>query len=223
MEQFTVNFRITAWEAAAITDELKVNLFFNIDSHICNDSKPSLYLNSLNDTLFLTAHPFTMVSCLKDVMQSPKHHPEGSVWNHTMLVIDEAAARKLKSTCSREFMWAALLHDIGKAVTTKMRKGRLTAYNHDIAGAEMVKEFLHGFESTVFIKNVSALVRWHMQILYFEKSVGFADIAAMKREVNVNDMALLGLCDRLGRSSVNRRKEEQSINEFLRRVIENEQ
>lgn len=119
-------------------------------------------------------------------------------------------------------MWAALLHDIGKAVTTKVRKGRLTAYDHDIAGAEMAKEFLLDFESKEFITSVSALVRWHMQILYLKKSVGLADIDSMKREANIKDIALLGLCDRLGRSGVDRKEEEQNITEFLRSVIGNE-
>lgn len=139
-----------------------------------------------------------------------------------MLVIDEAAARKPESS-GRTFMWAALLHDIGKATTTKMRKGRLTAYNHDIIGAKMAKDFLLDFESNEFALDVSALVRWHMQILYLKKSAGLADIASMKREANIRDIALLGLCDRLGRLGVDRRQEELNIAEFLRSVNEYEQ
>jgi putative nucleotidyltransferase with HDIG domain len=48
-----------------------------------------------------------------------------------LLVVDEAAKRKAYSTDQRVFMWAALLHDIGKPASTRLRKGRITAYNHD--------------------------------------------------------------------------------------------
>ena len=53
-------------------------------------------------------------------------------------------------------MWALLLHDIGKKPTTKVRKGRLTSYDHDIVGADMTKEFLTYFnEEENFITEVT--------------------------------------------------------------------
>jgi putative nucleotidyltransferase with HDIG domain len=82
---------------------------------------------------------------LKKVPQSPKHHPEGNVWNHTMLVVDEAAGKKGQSKDPEAFMWAALLHDIGKADATNQKKGRITAYNHEKVGAEQAGEFLREF------------------------------------------------------------------------------
>ncbi len=39
-------------------------------------------------------------------------------------------------------MWAALLHDIGKAETTKNENGKITAYNHDKTGALQAEDFL---------------------------------------------------------------------------------
>lgn len=59
-----------------------------------------------------------MLHRLKGTEQSLLHHPEGDVWNHTLLVVDEAANVKNKSTDAAVFMWAALLHDIGKPDTT---------------------------------------------------------------------------------------------------------
>ncbi len=38
-------------------------------------------------------------------------------------------------------MWGALLHDLGKAPTTKIRKGKITSYDHDKVGAELVRNF----------------------------------------------------------------------------------
>ncbi len=69
--------------------------------------------------------------------QSPQHHPEGSVWNHTLLVVDEAAKIKEQSADPRTFMWAALLHDLGKPSTTMRRKSKITSYDHDKVGAQL--------------------------------------------------------------------------------------
>lgn len=193
-------------------------LFEEIDAHILTDGKPSLFLQRLDGPLFEERHPFTMLSGLKMIGQSPRHHPEGSVWNHTMLVLDEAAARKAQANDMRAFMWGALLHDIGKSSTTKVRKGKITAFDHDKVGASMTREFLSEFETEPFISAVTALVRWHMQILYVTKAMRFADLEAMRREADVNDVALLCLCDRLGRGQVNRREEEQNVRAFLRKA-----
>lgn len=194
----------------------KQSLFEEINRHLCEDGVPEQYLNSLRDSMFLTEYPFTMISRLRNIKQSPKYHPEGSVWNHTMLVVGQAAKRKEQSSEARTFMWAALLHDIGKGETTKIRKGKITSYNHDQAGAKLAQEFLSYFtEDQQFIEKVTALVRWHMQILYVVNALPYADIQSMKRQVNVTDVALLGLCDRLGRTGADFEKEERNIQEFL--------
>ncbi|NMB96846.1 MAG: HDIG domain-containing protein [Clostridiaceae bacterium] len=113
-----------------------------MDRHLLDDDKPSEYFESLSDMEVYTKYPFTMLGRLKDTHQSPIHHPEGNVWNHTMLVIDEAAKVKSKSSNNRVFMWPALLHDIGKPDTTRTRRGKITSYDHDKLGAIMSKEFL---------------------------------------------------------------------------------
>lgn len=203
----------------------RAETFLSMDRHLLEDDKPSEYFKSLSDTGVYTEYPFTMLGRLKDTQQSPIYHPEGSVWNHTMLVIDEAAKVKSKSSDSRVFMWAALLHDIGKPDTTRTRRGRITSYDHDRLGAKMSKEFLEQFKSDIesnvdndFIKKVTALIRWHMQILFVIKSLPFADIKSMKDQVPVYDIALLGLCDRLGRLGADREIEEENIRIFLEKT-----
>lgn len=188
------------------------DIFTETDAHLLTDKQPSLYFQSLDEQAFI--YPFTMLSRLKTVPQSPQYHPEGNVWNHTMLVIDEAAARREQAGDGRAFMWAALLHDIGKAVTTRRRKGKITAYDHEKAGADMAREFLSGFAGEEFTAKVCALVRWHMQILFMSKKPDIKQ--QMKREADINDIALLGLCDRLGRKGINRREEEQKVRDFLK-------
>ncbi|MDP4152764.1 MAG: HDIG domain-containing protein [Bacillota bacterium] len=191
-----------------------MDLFPLTEKHLYEDANPSLFFKSFEN---FTDFPFSMLERLKGTEQSPLHHPEGSVWNHTMLVIDEAAKRKDKSSESRVFMWAALLHDIGKPDTTRIRNGRYTAYEHEVVGARLAREFLRQYYNNDddFINKVCAIIRWHMQLLFVVKGLPFADVPEMKREVNVNDIALMGLCDRLGRLDPDEKKEEANIKQFL--------
>ena len=76
--------------------------YFEFDFHLMNDKKPSDYFNEANKTeLFEKIYPYTLIGDLKNVPQSPKYHPEGNVWNHTMFVINNAAKRKELSESPR--------------------------------------------------------------------------------------------------------------------------
>ncbi|HKM01754.1 MAG TPA: HDIG domain-containing protein [Sedimentibacter sp.] len=201
-----------------INDENKLLLLYEINNHILLDEQPSIYLNTIVNTKMFKEHPFHMLYKLKETEQSPIHHPEGNVWNHTMLVLDWAAKLKNKSQNEKIFMWAALLHDIGKAETTKNKKGKITAYNHETVGADLCVKFLQEFTTDKnFIKEVKNIVRWHMQILHVVKDMHFANIKAMKEETDINEVALLGFCDRMGRTNVEQAKEENNIKIFLQK------
>lgn len=187
---------------------------------LLNYDKPSKYFNELIEKSdFLEKYPFNMIKDLINVPQSKQHHPEGSVWNHTMMVIDEASKVKSKSKDERVFMWAALLHDIGKTQTTKIRKGKVTSYNHDKIGAIMVEEFFTYFnENPRFIKTVKNLVKYHMHILFVVKNMPYGDINSMIKESDIDEIALLGLSDRLGRGDMakeNIEKEKNNVKMFL--------
>lgn len=191
-------------------------LFQEIEHHLLHDITPSDFLNSIIERGDFKAHPFIMLYRLIETKQPPQHHPEGSVWNHTLLVTNEAAKVKDKSKDPKVFMWAALLHDIGKPPTTKTRKGKITSYDHDKVGAELANEFLSEFTNDKdFIKKVSALIRYHMHILYVNKDLPFADIKGMREQTDIDEVALLGLCDRLGRHGSDRLSEEENIRQFI--------
>jgi putative nucleotidyltransferase with HDIG domain len=197
-------------------DEIKLLLLYEINNHILLDEQPSIFLNSIVNTNIFKKYPFNMLYKLKETEQSPIYHPEGNAWNHTMLVVDEAAKLRNKSRDERVFMWAALLHDIGKAETTKNKKGKITAYNHETVGADLCVKFLQEFTTDdKFIQKVKGLVRWHMQILHVVKDMPFADIKSMKEETDIREVALLGFCDRMGRTNVDTIKEKNNIILFL--------
>ena len=70
------------------------NLYADIESHLMSDRQPSYYLNEIYENPDFQQYPFDMLHKLKETDQSPIHHPEGNVWNHTLLVVDEAAKVK---------------------------------------------------------------------------------------------------------------------------------
>jgi len=196
-----------------------IKLFLSIEEHLLTDEKPSVYLNEVCNMEEFSKQPFVMLKRLKNVEQSPKHHAEGNVWNHTMMVVDEAAKVRNKSTNPGVFMWASLLHDIGKAVTTRVRKGRITAYGHDTAGEKLAREFLSWYtDDEDFINEVAMLVRYHMHILYVLKDLPYKDMEGLKKNTNVSDIALLGFCDRLGRKGSDVETERMNVSNFMIKV-----
>lgn len=202
-----------------------MNIFREFEYHLMSDSRPSEYFNHiLENTELFEEYPFTMLLGLVDTEQSPEHHPEGSVWRHTMMVVDNAAGRKSESRNPRAFMWAALLHDLGKVPTTRIRNNRITAYGHDIEGEKLTEAFLREYtDDKEFIYEVSKLVRWHMQTLFVVKNMPFADIDAMGQQTSIEEVALLSLCDRLGRGKMDEEKEKEERNNvevFLRKSKE---
>lgn len=194
------------------------DLFLEIDRHLLQDKTPSEFLKGLLKQGALDTPPLNLLSALRGTKQSPQHHPEGDVWNHTMLVVDEAAQVRDQSSDPRAFMWAALLHDIGKPDTTRFRKGKITSYDHDKVGEGLALALLQAFDEPALAAKVAALVRWHMQILFVVKDMPFADIPAMMDQVAPEDVALLGQCDRLGRLKPDREKELETIREFSSKV-----
>ncbi|WP_315121634.1 HDIG domain-containing metalloprotein [uncultured Clostridium sp.] len=198
----------------------KNKVFEEFNTHLLNDSKPSLYFNDISKKEeYKEMYPLNFLWDLIKTDQSPKHHPEGTVWNHTMLVLDQAAKFRHLSEDPRVFMWAALLHDIGKAPTTRIRKGKITSYDHDKIGKNMTVIFLKELiEDNDFIYKVADRVRWHMQPLFIAKDMPFAEIDRMLEEVSADEIALLAICDRVGRGNMTdeRVKEEMdSVENFL--------
>ena len=197
-------------------------LFKVLEKHILEDKVPSKFLISLNEEGELENSFLEIVKELEKVQQEKKHHPEGNVWNHTLQVLDEAASLRELANNKREFMWAALLHDIGKKDTTKMRKGRWTAYDHDRVGAKLAENILRNVvEDDKFILDVSNLIRYHMSYLYIDKNLPFAKPEEMVLNSDLHDIALLTYCDRVGRGEKSldeKKKILNSINDFIEKT-----
>ena len=116
---------------------------------------------------------------------------------------------------------AGLLHDIGKPSTTKIRKGRITSYAHDLEGAELALAFLSDLtDETKLAEKTMWLVRFHMQLLFVTRDMPFQDIPGMRAHTYIPEVALLSYCDRLGRIGADSAAERRNLIAFLEKCQE---
>ena len=85
---------------------------------------------------------FPELKALIGVEQNPRHHAEGDVWTHTMMVIDAAAQFRSRTSNPLGLMLTAVTHDFGKAVCTEIVKGEIHAYGHESKGLPLIRQFL---------------------------------------------------------------------------------
>lgn len=176
-----------------------------LEKVLLTNEKPSIYFKKLKENNKLE-DDFPEVSDLIGVIQSPIHHPEGDVFNHTMMVIDEAAKLKDKATNPLAFMYSALCHDFGKVLTTRTKEdGKIISYNHERAGLKLVRKFLDRIskkEDDEFRNYVLNMTEFHMQPnqLANQNSKLKSTRKLFSRSICPEDLVLLAKADALGRT-----------------------
>jgi len=100
---------------------------------------------------------------LAETPQGQDVHPEGTVWQHTLLAVDEAKRLAPKDLAVQ---LAVLTHDLGKSTTTEMADEQIQSLGHAAAGVEPAIDFLksQGFSDTI-IRKVVPLIREHLNPL----------------------------------------------------------
>lgn len=162
---------------------------------------PSIFFEVLR-TMHQLSEWFPEVQALEGIPQDPIHHPEGDVWTHTMLVLDEAAKYRTQTAQPMALMLAALTHDFGKVLCTEETDGRIHSYGHEVEGLPMVETFLHRITGeTRLIRTILNLVELHMR-----PNVAARVCAPVKSTNKMFDQALdpdallaLAAADRMGR------------------------
>jgi tRNA nucleotidyltransferase (CCA-adding enzyme) len=137
--------------------------------------KPSLGLQAAMEWgIFHEMHP-EIVELIR-TPQEPQWHPEGDVWIHTLMVVDEAAKiveqEQLKGNEALMVMLAAFCHDFGKPMTTQEIGGKIRALGHEEAGIEPANKFLSAIGIEASLRDpIVKLVAEHLKpsILYIQE------------------------------------------------------
>jgi poly(A) polymerase len=94
------------------------------------------------------------------VPQPPQFHPEGDVWTHTLLLLEQ-----LPAGCPEPLAWAALLHDVAKPVTMTVTD-RIRFNGHAEQGAEITRQILGRLRcSNEVIDAVAEMIKNHMRFI----------------------------------------------------------
>ncbi len=143
----------------------------------------------LADRLGLLAVLLPEVDATRGTEQPPDYHPEGDVFVHTLLCL----AHLREPTY--ELALAALLHDVGKPPTCRMRKGRLTFYGHAKLGEEMAGEVCRRLRLSTFARRrVKWLVRRHMTLANWPQ-LRVAKVKRLFAEPGLEELAELWRAD----------------------------
>ncbi len=172
--------------------------------------RPSMGLRAALELLIIEKL-FPDLKWLVGCPQDPVWHPEGDVWTHTLLAMDQAALLVREHRLPKEkwvtVMLAVLLHDIAKPLTLKEEDGRIRTPGHEEAGLEPSRRVLdrlniHTINGYDVRRQVLALVANHLKPAQFYKDRERITAGAFRRLAARCDLELLYLvakADALGR------------------------
>lgn len=121
----------------------------------------------LLDETGLLKHVLPEVARTKGVEQPPQFHPEGDVWIHTLVLLEQ-----LPAGAPPTLGWGALLHDVGKPATFRRAPDRIRFDGHVEVGVKIAEDVLRRLRfSNESCTQIVALIQNHMR---------FGDVRQMK-------------------------------------------
>lgn len=116
----------------------------------------------LLDETWLLGQVLPEIAAMKGVEQPPEFHPEGDVWIHTRLMLEQ-----LTKGASSTLAWGVLLHDVGKPPTfqSAQETGDRIRFNHHVdVGMKMAEAVCQRLRfSNEDTEQIEALVGNHMK------------------------------------------------------------
>jgi tRNA nucleotidyltransferase (CCA-adding enzyme) len=213
--QFSARFEFTLDEETAdvcrkipLDDLPAERIWGEIEKLLLHAHRPSIGL-ALGLELGTIDALFPELKALVACPQEPEWHPEGDVWTHTLMVVDQA--RALNSDLDRRrlitVMLGALAHDLGKPPTTRMIDGRIRSLDHEQAGVAPATRLLdrlnvHSIDGFPVREQVLGLVAHHLKPGMFFKAGNVSDGAfrRLAAKVDMELLARVARADCLGRT-----------------------
>ena len=205
-------------------DELpKERVYMEWQKLLLKSAKPSIGFELMKD-LGIIKRYFPELDRLINTPQSPKWHPEGDVWIHTMMTLDQMATLcKSESKCINDakkhlkMMFAILCHDLGKPATTAYDNGQIRAIGHEKAGIEPCRSLLMRLTNEHnFIDSILPLIEHHLKPSQFYKNG--AKSSAIRRvatKANIEELVLVAKADFLGRATKDALSGEYKAGEWM--------
>jgi tRNA nucleotidyltransferase (CCA-adding enzyme) len=148
--QFAARFEFTIDPATValcrsidLSDLPAERVWMEVEKWLLQSRRPSIGLHAARE-LGITEQLWPEIHALVGCPQDQGVHPEGDVFIHTGMVLDEA--RKLIDNLPRPkqiaVMLGALGHDLGKPATTKIEDGKVRAAGHEVASVALTEQFL---------------------------------------------------------------------------------
>jgi tRNA nucleotidyltransferase (CCA-adding enzyme) len=153
---------------------------------------------------------FPELRALVGCPQEPEWHPEGDVWVHTLMVVDQARMRidDLPRPQQIALMLGAVCHDVGKPATTAVVDGRIRSIDHEAQGVAPATALLdrinvHTFDGYDVRREVLGMVAHHLKPGEFWKTRDKISDGAFRRlaaKVDLELLARVAKSDCLGRT-----------------------
>ena len=180
--------------------------------------RPSFGLEILRQTKALRFFP--ELEALIGVPQDPTWHPEGCVWTHTLMVVDEAAKLRVgEEKNDLVLMFGTLCHDFGKPETTIWKDGHWRSPAHDVMGMQPTEKFLRRLtDEASLIEKVTVLVREHLRpsMLYNDREkVTPGAIRRLALRVSIPELLLVAEADHFGRTTEDALRREFPAKQWL--------
>lgn len=175
-------------------------IFEEFNKMLLKSSKPSLGFEFLREIGYLPVELQNLIGCF----QRPDAHPEGDVWNHTMMVIDKMASLREYADNKLVAMYGAICHDMGKPSVTD-NEGK--AHGHDDAGVLIAKTYLNRITNNTEInEGVEKIVQYHMKpVQLYNQNVSDSAIIRLQlklgNKLSFKDLLLFAQADYEGRGS----------------------
>jgi tRNA nucleotidyltransferase (CCA-adding enzyme) len=166
---------------------------------------------------------FPEIERLQGVQQDPEHHPEGDVYRHTLMVIDEAARERTGDPAfDLPLMLGALTHDFGKPDHTQVGEdGRIHSLGHEEGGVAPTREFLKRMKApNDLTQQVETLVSNHLRPVLMPETAGRKGYRRLARKLesgNVSPelLAAVSKADTLGRKTEDSARRRTHVDKFL--------
>jgi tRNA nucleotidyltransferase (CCA-adding enzyme) len=216
--QFSARFECTLDPATAdlcraipLDDLPAERIWGEVEKLLLRAPRPSLGLE-LARSLGVVERLWPELAALVACPQDPEWHPEGDVWVHTLLVVDEARARIDSLDRARQVvvMLGALVHDLGKPSTTELVDGRIRSRGHEAAGIAPATAILdrlnvHSLDGLDVRREVLAIVSQHLAPGMWHKApspVGDGAFRRLAARVELELLARVAEADCHGRGGV---------------------